>query len=282
MKLLLPLIMMLAFSSCISTNFVQTELGIWEVNKGKVVPIDTLEHNELASTYWDLVESILPKEILDSFAVSLRLFTDGPDGYLAAMSSLNDSNTRWQVYIDTFDVNFRSEDSLYVLDYTHTIIHEFGHLLTLNATQIESTFDIFQDDSIGYLTNEGYAKTDSYLAKFVSEFWDGEWLQAWDEINYIPNERKRLKYLYFFYLTYADRYVTPYSAETPEEDIAESWTFFILDDKPSKKGVRYDKVRFFYQFPELVAYRDEIRSKLKSIPKDYLENYNPDGPNHTH
>jgi hypothetical protein len=53
-----------------------------------------------------------------------------------------------------------------------------------------------------------------------------------------------------------------------EEDFAESFTWFILYDKPEGELVSHQKILFFYDYPELVAMRDEIR---EALPEDLLE-----------
>jgi len=40
---------------------------------------------------------------------------------------------------------------------------------------------------------------------------------------------------------------------------------FVLQDKPEGNLIRDQKVRFFYDFPEMLAVRDHARQYLKSI-----------------
>jgi hypothetical protein len=271
-KKVLFLYLIIAFTACFHVKYSENTIGVWEIKNGAIIKTDSLNNAELATKYWTLVKSILPNEMLDSFVVSLELFTDGPSNYLAQVHALNDSNSEWKIQIDTSDVNCSWNDSLYVLYYSHTIIHEFGHLLTLNSTQIKGPHKL-TSDSINYLTYNDYLRDDSYLTKFIEYFWEEQYLSYWEDINRIKNEQKRQNFLLDYYYSYQDRHVTAYSVESPFEDIAESWAFFVLDNKPKKKGVKYDKIRFFYDFPILVKYRDEIRSKLKYLPQNYLENY---------
>jgi hypothetical protein len=60
--------------------------------------------------------------------------------------------------------------------------------------------------------------------------------------------------------------VTEYAASNPSEDLAESFTAFVLQEKPTKSTVGFihsdQKILFFYDFPELVEIRDFIRSNL--------------------
>ncbi|MDB4291252.1 hypothetical protein N9922_03465 [Cyclobacteriaceae bacterium] len=251
----------------------QNEIGVWEIKEGTLITNDSLSYSSMAQDYFNTINNTLPKDLIDKYVVSLRLFTDGKDGDLGGLNQMNESVDSWQFDLDTADVNIYSKDSIEILDYTHTLIHEYGHLLTLNPSQIELTDDMIQDDNKGYLTSEGYALKDSYLGIFFKQFWDDELLLEWDNIDNKKNENKRVKLLYEFYLSHRDNFVTDYAAESPEEDIAEAWTFFVLSDKPDTNTVKNQKVIFFYQFPELVEYRQKMRLNIKSIPISYLDSF---------
>ncbi len=74
--------------------------------------------------------------------------------------------------------------------------------------------------------------------------------------------------LYQFYLKNQGTFLTDYAAEAPEEDIAESWSFFILNDQPSSLNlIKNQKINFFYQFPELIEYRTLIRKNINQYKK---------------
>ncbi len=250
----------------------QKEIGVWEIKDGILIT-NQATNNKIAQQYWKIVTNTLPNDLLHNYVSSFRLFTDGIEEDLGGINPMNDLNSKWQVDLDIADMDIHSKDSTHILSYTHTLIHEFGHLLTLNATQVTPTEDEYQEDKKGYLTMEGYAKKKSYLGQFVQQFWPPRLLYQWDRIDKKWNQRKRLRLLYRFYLKRQDSFVTDYAAESPEEDIAEAWTFFVLANKPIPNSIKEKKVLFFYQFPELVAQRKFIRSKLKSIPLNYLENF---------
>lgn len=58
--------------------------------------------------------------------------------------------------------------------------------------------------------------------------------------------------------------MTRYAATNPFEDIAESFTDFILLKKPADASrVESQKILFFYDYPELVELRDRIRTEIK-------------------
>lgn len=250
----------------------QLKLGSWEIEEGKLVPNEQLD-NQFGQTYWEKVRSTLPDELLTKYVVRFTLFTDGEQEDLGGMTPLNDMNDEWEIDLDTFDMNLSNNDSLHVLDYMHTLIHEFGHLITLNARQLISTEDKFQNDEMGYLTSEGYAPPQSYLGQFVENYWPMELLREWDKIDKLKWENKKVSLLFDFYLSRPQLFVSDYAAESPEEDIAESWTYFVFCDQPKDTQVKHKKISFFYQFPNLVKYREQIRSKLPIVPINYLESF---------
>lgn len=67
-----------------------------------------------------------------------------------------------------------------------------------------------------------------------------------------------------------DEFVSQYGTTNVAEDIADTFTAFILQDsKKVKEGteLKYKKIAFFYQFPELVKMRVEVLSGLYDISK---------------
>jgi hypothetical protein len=56
--------------------------------------------------------------------------------------------------------------------------------------------------------------------------------------------------------------VTDYAVTSPEEDIAESRMFFILDPKTAGDTIAEQKILFFYDWPELARLRDVIIGRV--------------------
>jgi|TARA_Y100000310_G_scaffold253216_1_gene260037 hypothetical protein len=67
-----------------------------------------------------------------------------------------------------------------------------------------------------------------------------------------------------FYSKYEERFITDYASTNPEEDIAESFTAFILEEKPQSASIAKQKILFFYEFEGLINLRKVIRSRLGS------------------
>jgi hypothetical protein len=72
-----------------------------------------------------------------------------------------------------------------------------------------------------------------------------------------------------FYEKYKSRFVREYASTNPVEDIAESWTAFILRPTPQNDTVADQKINFFYKFPELVELRYQIINGICSYKQSY-------------
>jgi hypothetical protein len=55
-------------------------------------------------------------------------------------------------------------------------------------------------------------------------------------------------------------FITDYARNSSTEDIAETFVYFVENDKPTEEGKKYDKVRFLYDYPELVKLRTSLRA----------------------
>jgi hypothetical protein len=225
------------------------------------------ENTQAHENIWRYYAALIPAEhraYLNEFII----YTDGKDEGLAAVSQSLTDPTRWDLMVDIVDAEEPRE-------LTFTLIHEFGHLLTLNASQIQPNLrvfnnpddpDIFYAESLkcpDYFTYEGCANPDSYMNLFVEQFWY-DIFDEWEDIDMEEDEDRYYDRLDDFYHRYADQFVTDYAATSPEEDIAEAFAYFILTERPRGDSIAEQKVLFFYQFPELVQLRQQIAIGLCS------------------
>src|SRR5215208_6090610 len=88
----------------------------------------------------------------------------------------------------------------------------------------------------------------------------GEVYQSWVDVFLPPAKEANIRKaeIYEFYTKYPDQFVTKYAATNPVEDIAESWTEFVMRPKPLGASIAEQKVLFFYEHPELVELRHNI------------------------
>ena len=125
-----------------------------------------------------------------------------------------------------------------------TLVHEFGHLLGLNSTQVDSFAG--ERSCTTLFLDEGCARKEAYIYEFHSIFWP--------EQSYDYNE---------------DQFVSEYAAMDFVEDFAESWMNFVLTEKPVGTTIAEKKVLFFYEYNELVM----LRAKLLARVASWMERY---------
>ena len=216
---------------------------------------------------WQFYAAMIPRD-KRSFLTHYMVITDGLGGGLAAVEQNLDNPSKGVRSIDAADTENLQE-------LTFTLIHEYGHLLTLNAQQVPPDDDVFynpDDDDIyaqaeyacsTYFTGEGCATSSSYFYLFYDEFW-ADIYDDWSEIQYIEDDDEYYEATDEFYFAHEDQFLTDYAATNPGEDIAESWALFITQPKPAGNTIAEEKILFFYQFPELVTLRGEIIARSYS------------------
>ncbi len=213
---------------------------------------------------WDYFARIIPYD--ETLHVSYVVFyMDGTRGGSAAR--IWNLDHKWRLYIDVLDF----DDPYSVTD---NLVHEYGHMLTLNETQSKAV-DWHHVPYIGwnrellngaleqcdtFFTGSQCTSDDSYLNAFGNQFWPEDVYDSWAEVLFTGNEDQpeHQAAVDRFYSQYPDRFVTDYAATNPHEDIAESWTAFVLWNKPPGDSIAEQKILFFYGYPELVELRAEI------------------------
>lgn len=219
---------------------------------------DKTEHQEI----WAYFITLIPLEAREPVLAEYSLMTDGAGYDLALVTQTASDPARWALSVDIAD----SEDRHYLI---YTIIHEVAHLLTLGPDQVRPSLLLFEypdDDHIyyaeagacpDYFPGEGCSLPDSYLNTFFTQFW-ADIHEEWQVINLIEEDAAYYEALNDFYYAYRDRFMTGYAATNPEEDIAESFSLFILSPRPMGESIAEEKILFFYRYPELVSLREQI------------------------
>lgn len=197
---------------------------------------------------WKFFTDVIPadrREMIGEFII----FSDGHDNTIGAVDEAGTPGT-WTLEMDIVD----SEDLPMLAT---TLIHEFGHMLTLNDGQLDDSASSCDT----YMTLDGCSKSDSYINDFYNAFWTDiydEWADAVDFSNGEVDEDLVVE----FYDEYPDDFVTDYAPTGPEEDIAESWVYFVFGSKPAGDTIAEQKILFFYDYPELVTLRQQILNGL--------------------
>lgn len=223
---------------------------------------------------WEIFTGLIPPQDRE-MVVQFNVFTDGFENTLAAVDQRPEDPSQWILEIDIADLENREE-------LMFTMIHEYAHLLTLNASQVTPDQEIVADPNNqelqnqkaaacpNYFTGIGCSYTDSYIHAFYNRFWldiNGEW----EKVNALQYDAGDLTAYYNglheFYKAHTDQFLDDYATTHPTEDIAEAFAYFVFSPRPGGHSVKEQKMAFFYEYPELVALREDILSGACSMDK---------------
>ena len=190
---------------------------------------------------WDQMTAMLPEDAWEDF-IRFTVFTDGENETLAYVQQADDTGEKWEIAVDPADAG---DGQMFV----ETVLHEYSHYLTLNGGQVKytarQTASTYNEE--GLVTRDG-----SYLDDFYQRFW----------ADYLDDRLADMD-TYNFFLRHEDDFVTDYASSSPSEDIAESFTYFVLQDGPRPGDAVWEqKLNFFFDYPEMTALRQEIRACL--------------------
>lgn len=262
-------------------------LAFYSVENGKILPdsceeeeslVLTEENRNLHLLIWNRSLEIIP-DSYEHFIKNFRISSDGVENIMAFVEPAEEGDktnlSSWTLAIDLVDVLNRMGE-VKNRDMDETLIHEFGHILSLNSEEVNALVVDDPDDmswmeewdfSTTYRMNDCVAREKSYLNMFFQQFWGEEQIREWFAIyNDSETEDDYYSALNSLSIKYYTDFVSDYAMTNPEEDFAESFTHFVMKEKPVGDTISHQKIRFFYDFPELLAIRDEIRSVL---PESY-------------
>lgn len=117
-------------------------------------------------------------------------------------------------------------------EYYAIMIHEFGHIMTLRETQSHG------DDVDVEVCDATFncSLPQSYLNQFFQRFWT----DVYAEFQMTGDPAA-------LYERYPSYFVSEYAATNVIEDIAETWTNFVMNPAPTGAERRHEKVAFFYE-----------------------------------
>ncbi|MCL4530342.1 MAG: hypothetical protein M1282_13120 [Chloroflexi bacterium] len=220
---------------------------------------------------WNLFIDLIPSQDRKMLS-EYQVFTDGPSNILAAVEQASDDPAKWIIEVDEADLQNKKE-------LVFTLIHEYAHLLTLNADQVPPDIAVFNnpddqnlyDKKVAacptYFPDEGCSKPNSYINTFYNRFWVNivdEWKKI-DALSTASDQNPYYDKLYAFYLTHQDQFVDDYAATNASEDMAETFAFYVLSPRPTDNSMRDQKILFFYDYPELVQLRSQILENLCTL-----------------
>jgi hypothetical protein len=259
----------IGFNNSVNAASSEVLLAAYKVSKGNITlskkpKVSSAAYLKLQSNtarhkqVWNAAKKLIPLSYLSRIS-QYEVFSDGVDGTVGYVWSEQDMQKKWILSLDAADF-FTSSGKLDEKQLTEIVIHEFGHILTLSYDQIDKK----ASSASVYKAEVGYAKPKSYLNLFYQRFWKSTY-KEWKAIDSIEDEEMSSAKLLVFLMEHNSWFVSDYAVYSPEEDIAESWLKFVSQGKPAGKTVAEKKILFFYEFPELVKLRSEIRSKSPVI-----------------
>jgi len=181
--------------------------------------------------FWNTLVTLVGADFIEDHLVEYRIFND-PDNYMGAFIEQND-DLEWILAINRFDEDLvREHDDPFMIE---LLLHEMTHI------------PFFADEQ--------------YEDAFTEQFWDTSTMRQHERRLEAGDLRERTELADRLFERYPDHFVTAYAATSPVEDLVESFVEFVVSDaKPEGQTIAEQKVRFFYDYPELVSWRSELRA----------------------
>lgn len=206
-----------------------TLVAEYAITNGEKLKLQRGTDSKESQAIWQGVAGVLPDAVTSEYLETFQIFNDSADDTLAFVDD-EDGNGLWRLAISQKDYEESSAKERSI-----TTIHELAHIITLNSTQFLAP----TADCPNYETDEGCTTATAYLNQFVKNFWQNS-----------GDKRETA-------------FITEYASTNPEEDIAESFAYFVVgagNTNPSQ--IKNQKLHFFNRFPELAQMRQEIRNGL--------------------
>jgi len=170
------------------------------------------------------------EDFIDTYLFEFRIFNDD-DTQLGAFVQQK-INGDWILAVNRFDenlLNTHENDGL-----TELLLHEYAHIVFFEDTDIAE--------------------------EFFSTFWDTSLMRNHNRnTGDITDVNKRFNVNSEFYNEYKSMFVSEYAASSPDEDLVESFTNFVLTDKPDGDTIAEKKVLFFYNYTQMKLLRLQLR-----------------------
>ena len=170
------------------------------------------------------------QNFVDTYISEFRIFNDSDSGLGGFVQQKLDQS--WILALNGFDENL--QEAYVRQDMSEMMLHEYAHIL------------FFEDTTIG--------------DAFTDTFWDSRLMQRQNsEMEGITDIEEIFEVNYDFYTEHEDLFVSEYAATAPVEDLVESFTAFVLTDRPEGDIIADEKIRFFYDFDNMLDTRIQLR-----------------------
>jgi hypothetical protein len=228
-------------------------IASYDIDDNKTLISNNKDHLLLWNFSTKLFDNIDAFDMVNQFTI----FSDGKDETLAYVEQTSDDLSTWTLGIDIEDFVDQGK-IINDKDLTATLIHELSHIISLNNLQI----DAFEDNALcnTLYIDEGCLANNSYLYDFYNNFWKGQKYNDFQTALNSCDDEAECKELEDFYYQYEDHFVTDYASTNIVEDIAESFTYFVITpNNMNTENISYEKVKFFNNYD----YFNDIRLQLR-------------------
>jgi hypothetical protein len=205
---------------------------------------DSDKHQEI----WSLIKKVVPPNYRTKMSEFL-IYNGETSGSAGFVVQTQQDLSKWKMGIA---INYANDQQ----ELTYTVIHEFGHILTLNNDQVDAS--VTENACQNYFVGEGCAKSDAYINKLQTQFW----ADIWNEYQTAQNNQSGMEQ---FYNRHQARFVTQYAATNPGEDIAEVFAVFVTRNGGANgNSIAEQKIQLMHNHSELVELRNYIRGNLSA------------------
>jgi hypothetical protein len=204
----------------------------YSVSSGEVISLKKGTDSDLNQSIWKQIAELSPDSLSDKYIEEYQVFDNPSDNTLAFVDD-EDGNGKWRVAVNLYGYKTST-----ARENKATFVHELFHIVSLNSSQVVPN----KDDCDNFKLEEGCSNSNSYVNLFKNTFWNGVSKQEFEE----------------------GKFVTEYASTNEVEDLAESFSFFVLGKDSNELGDTESdqKLKFFYQFPELIKLRSDMRNTI--------------------
>jgi Putative zinc-binding metallo-peptidase len=184
---------------------------------------------------FNLFTSVIGEEAVKKHVKEWRVFQNDSND-LGAFVELIAGSEDWIVGVnrDSYDAN----DEQIVVSFVNLFVHEYAHILLFNKPEFETTFK--------------------------NTFWTSSDLAHQAKVERV-SANSRFTVMSHYFDNNPTRFVSDYATMNADEDMAETFLTFILEDKPTGTSIKDKKILSFYKESDLVKLRTQLRANLSLL-----------------
>jgi hypothetical protein len=184
---------------------------------------------------FQLFSDIVGEDAVDTYVKEWRVF-ENESNDLGAFVELMSGTDDWVVGVNR--KNFEADNQQITEAYANLFVHEYAHIIFFSTEEREEAF-----------------------AHNFSTAADRQHVLSLEQVQ----SSERFTLMRRYYDNNETRFVGDYATMSIEEDMAESFVAFVREAKPVGTSLRDKKVRFFYEYHDLITLRTELRERLETL-----------------